>query len=156
MHQRSLVLLLAIVVVIVTGCSPGDDEGSPDESVENVVQLVGDWNTARQANDSGAIEMLSTSTLTVTDDIAIAGGGRLGEEFTLSEFQAILDFGHEYVLDYQGDPLVVGDGPWVVAVEEDWSDRHNHLTGIATYLIVRASDGLRVESKHFVGEQIPK
>ena len=58
------------------------------------------------------------------------------------------------VAEWMGDKLVVGDGPWVVSVRENWVDAEAEIRfdGVGTYVIVEQADGtMKINSHTYAG-----
>ena len=54
-------------------------------------------------------------------------------------------------IERSGELLVAGDGPWVVAARETWSDRFNRDEGVRLYVIVDEDGTPKLAGYYYVG-----
>lgn len=59
------------------------------------------------------------------------------------------------MFEHVGEPVIVGDGPWFVAVGENWSGGNVrwNFNGTRTYGIIDQGGTLRIATSYWVGLQ---
>ena len=127
-----LALTLGIAVV-----ATGDQDSGATNAPDDVIQLVEDFERAFEEQDVELIQSIITEDFSATAQLynpdtakpSFAVG--LVSSTLTSEISA-----QAWNVDRSGDRLVAGDGPWVVAARETWSDRFNRDEGTPLYIIV--------------------
>lgn len=64
-----------------------------------------------------------------------------------------VSFVAEWQNELVGEPIITGNGPWIVSVEENWTEWEAHSNGIATYVIVEEDDSLKIANHIWAGER---
>ena len=60
-------------------------------------------------------------------------------------------FRYNWTVEQVGDPIVTGEGPWFVSVEEIWEKPATHLEGQANYTIVEVDGVLKIANHYWAG-----
>jgi hypothetical protein len=60
-------------------------------------------------------------------------------------------FGYIWTNEQVGDPIVTGEGPWFVSVEEVWEGSAAYLEGHATYTIIEVDGVLKIANHYWAG-----
>jgi hypothetical protein len=77
--------------------------------------------------------------------------GRNGPRNWEQERATLIEFKNPAVPEQVGDNLVVGDGPWVVSVNENWMETELRFDGTATYVIVEQDGTMKIASHYWTG-----
>ena len=159
-HNRNLKVALAVLAIIALGVgialvatTSGDGSDVPSE----IQEVLDEFERATEEVD---IEGLTAS---VTDDYSFNQiYYRVGE--TEPEYTRAGDIGsaqsrfvttQEFLIQRVGDPVVEGEGPWIVTVEENFSDKFTLFEGIGTYTVVDEGGVTKIATYEWSGEITP-
>ena len=138
---------LAFGAVLAYNLASGDDSAAPDE----VTRILDDFSTANAENDVDLMRSIITDDYVQTIDFYRPG--ELSPAFTsVGPFSESSTSRLTYQVERFGDPIVTGDGPWVVSVGETWMpDTFNRDSGTATYVIVDDEGALKIDKYYWAG-----
>jgi hypothetical protein len=158
-HPRSRTLITAVAVlasvVLVLGAWVVYDQVTEPAMPGDVQQVIDDYLRAWEERDEAAIRA-------TTDDFVIneyiyredADTGEIAlYEHIVDDIDGVVMRGFNYTWEnaQYGQPLVVGDGPWVVTVEENWVYTMQHYDGLAHYIVVDEEGTLKVANHYWAG-----
>ena len=165
---RLAIVGLAIGLVLAAWMVVGRSGGDPlPAEVEGVMD---DYVNAWESEDIDALEAVTTGDYVIAE--VVYGPGRdiaNPDAYTLilnlerriaavrNEF-ADVTHGADAMWDIEqiGTPLVHGDGPWVLSVEEIWSDPTvgSDLAGLATYVVLDVEGTLQIDKHYWAGVNV--
>jgi hypothetical protein len=143
-------LSLGLGVALVAGVAADD---TPDVPAE-VTRVLDDFGTAYATADGDLFTSIVTEDYffnerfyaadAVVPDFTTAGP-RTERIVSSSTFQ----------VERFGDVIVAGDGPWMVAVGEVWTDPFNRWDGVANYVMVDDGGEVKIATYDWVGVKVP-
>jgi hypothetical protein len=151
---RIVVALLAILGLTLGAIliATGDEDSGASNAPDDVIQLVEDFERAFEEQDVELIQSIITEDFSATaqlynpDTAKPAFTAGLVSSSLTSEINA-----QTWNVERSGDRLVAGDGPWVVAARETWSDRFNRDEGTRIYIIVDEDGTPKIAGYYYVG-----
>lgn len=150
------VAIVALVVAALAGC--GDDSESTSAPPDGVTELLSAYTNAWASNDEEAFRALVTDDFTLNEFLyqEVGGGLTVGTFVENLSNTAALVRGTRsspsWQIDHADEQIVVGDGPWYLAVQETWTSPVRVSDGPATYVIVADEDGaLKIQAHTWVG-----
>lgn len=145
------ILLTVALVALATRASNDGEPAGPDEEIQ---QLLDDYLTAWETQDEAAVRSATTGNYVLneyayTDDTL---GFRLNYHVD-DDIDGVVDEGFRYNWsnEHVGDPIVTGDGPWFVSVEEHWEETGYVYEGQANYTIVEEDGVLKIANHYWAG-----
>jgi len=146
------VVVLAIALLALGAWVVYDQAQTADTAGSDaVIEMLDDYRAAWNEYDGDAF-----MALTAEDYVLVSSGGeevaRTMQASTIRGFAKGINFQVEQI----GDPVVVGDGPYYVAVANRLDsdayegDLVDHVV-ISTFVVVETADGLKVAEHHTVG-----
>ncbi len=159
-HNRNLKVALAVLAIIVLGvgialvaATAGDGSDVPSE----IQAVLDDFERATEEEDIEAL------TAIVTDDYffnqVYYRAGEEEPEYTragdIGSAQSRFVTTQELLIQRVGDPVVEGEGPWIVTVEENYSDKFTLFEGTATYTVVDEGGVTKIETYEWTGVITP-
>ena len=148
----------AAAVLLLDAASSCSSSDSGSELPEGAQAVIDEYLATWQERD------IDGWIATVTDDYIYHGHlfnhGSRGEypggsvDWGVRERATNIEFKNPQVAEWIGDKLVVGDGPWVVSVRENWVDATVEIRfdGVGTYVIVEQDDGtMKINSHTYAG-----
>lgn len=164
-HLRSRImrlrLLAAALAVLALGlgaalavAATGDDAEStlPDD----VAQVVDDFARAFEEQDDELMASIITDDFEATIDFYNPGTTEPAFTYGVTE-QGLLRETRTQAWEHErfGDLLVAGDGPWVVAAHESWSDVSNREDGVRVFVIVEQDGVPKIDRYSFATVKVP-
>ncbi|MDJ0664840.1 MAG: hypothetical protein QNJ75_09785 [Acidimicrobiia bacterium] len=161
----ALVAMAALVVALGAWIAFGPtNEASMPGDVE---ALINDYLAAWEAEDGEALEALVTNDYLLKEVIYAAGRDIANPEkvsLTVNLDRRLVAIRNafeteservDWRIELSGTPIVIGDGAWVVSVEETWTDApaNSQLTGIATYVVMDDDGTLKIDKHYWAGMQ---
>lgn len=148
---------LVFFVLVLAACSSDPVTTTVAAVSENaeVEQVLSDYRAAWLAGDPDAFLAVVTDDFTITESIYL----QIGDEYditatsTREEATAERIEGKAWQVEHVGEPLIVGEGPWIASVAENWTGG-NALwvyNGTGTYGIVDEGGTLRIASVQWTG-----
>ena len=140
-HNRKLKVALVVLAIIALGmgialvaATAGDGSDVPSE----VQAVLDEFERATEEEDIEALTSI------VTDDYyfnqVYYRAGEEEPEYTragdIGSVQSRFVMTQGLLLQRAGDPVVEGDGPWIVTVEEKYADNFSLFEGIGIYTVV--------------------
>ena len=153
-RNRNVALAVLAVIALVVGIALVAATGGDDSDVPSEVQDVLD--EFERATEEENIEAL---TAIVTDDYhfnqVYFREGEDEPEYTragdIGSAQSRFVTTQELLIQRVGDPVVDGEGPWIVTVEENFSDQFTLFEGTGTYTIVDEGGVMKIETYDWSG-----
>jgi hypothetical protein len=120
-----------------------------------IEQLLDNYLNAWEEKDEAAIRAATTEDFVINEyiyqalDVAGTDVIELYEHIS-DDIDGVVrhGFGYDWENEQVGRPLITGDGPWVVSVEENWIYYNRHYDGTASYVIVE-EDGIPKIANHY-------
>lgn len=128
----------------------GNQSAPPDD----VAEVLDDYIAAWENQDVDGFRAVVTDDYALNEEILELDGPR-------HPLVADVDYaadgveGTDYEVEFFGDMIVTGEGPWFVAVGETWIDRFNRLDGTANYVIVDEAGTLKISDHYWAGVRLP-
>ena len=143
------VVALGFGAVIAYNAVSGDDSAAPVE----VTQLLDDFATAYAENDADLMQAIITDDYFITQDFYMAGEAT-PHHTAAGPFNRVLLRSSTLRIERFGEPIVAGDGPWFVAVGENWVDSFNRYEGTADYVIEDDGGTLKIDKYYWAGVKV--
>ena len=159
-HNRNVKVALAVLAIIALGvgialvaASSGDDGDVPSE----VQDVLDEFERATEEEDIEAL------TAIVTDDYYFSQvyyrAGEEEPEYTragdIGSAQSRFVTTQELLIQRVSDVVVEGERPWVVTVDENFSDKFTLFEGTGTYTIVEEGGVTKIETYEWSGVITP-
>jgi hypothetical protein len=159
----SAVVIAAVlaVVVIALGAWIIYDRATTPTVPGNVEALIEDYLTAWENHDEQAIRAVVTNEYVLNEYLYIAGTDLADPEKVKLSYHVADDidgvvrvgFTYDWQNELVGEPIVSGDGPWLVSYQENWFEGGtSHLDGMATYVVVDDSGTLKIANHYWTGQ----
>jgi hypothetical protein len=160
-RTRSRILLSAVVVLAVAVIGLGGwlafdrlTGGMPAD----IGQVLDDYLRAWEEKDEAAIRAVTTEDFVLTEHIywEFEEDGIplvVLHERVSDDIDGVVTTGFRYAWENEqvGRPVISGDGPWTVSVEENWIQRTSHYSGTATYVVVEEDGNLKIANHSWSG-----
>lgn len=151
-------LVIAVVVLALTSIGLGTrvifDQATTglDDEIE---QLLDDYLTAWEARDEPAIRAATTENF-VLNEYAYTDDPTFGfrQSYVVNDnIDGVVSegFGYNFTVEHVGDPIVTGEGPWFVSVEEIWEESNSHYEGQANYTIIEVDGVFKIANHYWAG-----
>ncbi len=165
--MRSLVGLLLAAVVIGLGACSASDQTTQAQVPAEVEQLIDDYLAAWEGRDEAAIRAVTADDFVLNEYTYQNGGLGIGGEsidagttvlwlhvdgYDVEQIISV-SFVEEWQNELVGEPIITGNGPWIVSVEENWTLWEAHSNGIATYVIVEEDGSLKIANHLWAGKR---
>ena len=159
-RNRNLKIALAIVAIIAVGLgialvaiSSGDDSDVPAE----VQAALDEFERATEEEDAEALEALVTDDYFYTLDYYRPGEAEPEYSRAGSVDAATRTFvtTQEFLIQRIGAPVVEGEGPWFVTVEENFSNKFTLFEGVGAYQLVEEDGVVKIASYDWSGVITP-
>jgi hypothetical protein len=151
--RRFLVIALVVLALAVVGLGTRVISDQATTGVdEEIQQLLDDYLTAWEVRDEAAVRSATTEDF-VLKEYAYADSP-FGVSYRVDDdINGLVNVGFGYVWTNEqvGDPIVTGEGPWFVSVEEIWEGSARYLEGQATYTIVEVDGVLKIAYHYWAG-----
>lgn len=156
----ALVVVLALVAAGLGGWIVYDQTRSSGTGMsDEVAQVLDDYGRAWEEKDATAMRAIVTDDFLINEYIykyEVGEGLELFEHIG-DDVNGIVFNG--FLLDWQteqvGEALVVGEGPWMVSIEENWLVPKGFLTshydGVGTYVVVDDAGTLKIANHYWAG-----
>lgn len=144
----TLALGAALVATVLADRDDGGTTGTPDE----VIEVVENFERAFEEQDDELALSIITEDFSSNADIYNPNSvhpaftARLTPDSLSWEIRA-----QAWNIERSGELLVAGDGPWVVAARETWSDTFNRDEGVRLYVIVDEDGTPKLAGYYYVG-----
>jgi hypothetical protein len=147
-----LVLILGAWIII------DQVSGSGSDVPEDIDALIDDYLAAWETRDEAAMRDLVTTDFVVNEYFYQASIDRSFLTMTLSDdLEGMLAVGFSpsrpWTTEQVGDPIIVGEGPWFVAVGENWILEGQRADGMAHYVVVEEGGRLLIANHYWAGEE---
>ena len=145
--------VIALVVWVMVERGSGTDSAVP----EDIEALIDDYLTAWEQQDEQAMRNLVTLDFVVNEYYYEDSIDRTFRTEVISDdLDGVLNVGfspsRQWTTEQVGESVIAGDGPWFVAVGENWILDTWRADGMAHYVIVRDGDELRIANHYWAGE----
>lgn len=150
---KGAVAVLAIIAIglgiALVGAAGGDDSDVPDE----VQAALDEFERVTEEEDAEGLRVLATDDYFFSNDFYRAG--EVAPEYStagsLDTATSAFARTQEFLIEHVGDPIVTGDGPWFVMVEENFANEFTVYEGIGRYTVVNDNGVIRVASHEWTG-----
>ena len=155
----AIVLGLVSVGLAVALANEASDDSAVTDLPPEVEQVLDDFSTAYATADSELMASIVTEDFFASEDFYSPGGTEPDFSFNAPKFSIVEGVDNSsaqpVAVERFGDPIVTGDGPWVVSIGETWLDAFNRHDGTATYLIVNDDGVVRIHTYDWAGIEVP-
>ena len=162
-RNGSAVVIAAVlaVVVIALGTWIMYDRATSSTLPGEVEALIEDYLTAWENHDEQAIRAVVTDDYVLNEYLYIAGTDLADPEKVKLSYHVADDidgvvhvgFTYDWQNELVGEPIVAGDGPWLVSYQENWFEGGTeHLDGIATYVVFDDGGTLKIANHYWTGQ----
>ncbi len=148
-------ILALAVMVIALGAWIAYDQTTQAAVPTEIEQLLDDYLAAWEARDEAAFRSVVTEDFVINEyiyhDDPIRGFGL--SEHIRGDIDAVVNlaFNSAWTNEQVGDPIVTGEGPWFVSVEENWQGTAVREEGQANYTIVEVDGVLKIANHYWAG-----
>lgn len=162
-----IVVLVSVLLVVAAAWVLIDRADEPDSNIETRIDsLLDDYLRAWEEHDEDALRAIVTSDFVINEYYYESAGDRVFmTEHIDDDLQGVVDVGLSPVRQWRpeqaGDPLIVGDGPWFVSIEENWiletsNGRPGNMRGdgISTYVVVDERGTLKIANQFWAGSKL--
>ncbi len=151
--RRFLLLALVVLAVAVVGLGTRVISDQATTGVdEEIQQLLDNYLTAWEVRDEAAVRSATTEDF-VLKEYAYANSPFRVSYTVNDDINGVVrtGFDHVWTNEQVGDPIVTGEGPWFVSVEETWKWSAAYLEGQATYTIIEVDGVLKIANHYWAG-----
>lgn len=147
------------VVVIALGAWLVYDQTTQASVPADVEQVFSDYLTAVEEEDDVAFRAIATGDFVFLEYTYTRGADRQDLEKASFDYTVTLDIEGfaaavrrgGWQINHSGEPIIRGDGPWFVSVEESWVRGSNHYDGVASYIIVDEGGSPKIANHYWTG-----
>ena len=159
-RNRFLVITVIVMAVALVGLGTWVIYDQATTGVDGEIQQVlDDYLAAWEARDEAAVRSVTTEDFVINEylyhDDRIRGFGLSGIESGDIDDVVNLGFDTAWTNEHVGDPIVTGEGPWFVSVEENWEGTAAREEGQANYTIVEVDGVLKIANHYWAGLRSP-
>lgn len=150
--------VLALAVIALAAWVIVERGSDADSAVpEDIEALIDDYLEAWEQRDEEAMTSLVTLDFVVNEYYYERSIDRVFRTEVISDdLEGVLNVGfspsREWTTEQVGDPIIVGDGPWFVAIGENWILDTWRADGMAHYVIVQENGELKIANHYWAGE----
>lgn len=141
------VVALGLGAVVAYNVVSGDDSAVPD----GITQVLDDYATALETGDDDLFRSIVTDDYSHTEDLYRPG--ELTPVFT-SVGTGGVENAAGWRIERFGEPIVAGDGPWIVSVGESLIDPSNQADGTSVYVIVDENGTLKIAKYYWAAVKV--
>ena len=148
------VALLALGAWVVVDWTSTSSSEVPDD----IEALIDDYLAAWEAQDEAAMRALVTTDFVVNEYYYQASIDRTFLTSTITDdLEGVVNVGFSpnrmWTTEQVGEPIIVGEGPWFVAIGENWILDTSRADGMAHYVIVEENGELKIANHYWAGEE---
>ena len=160
-HSTALWVAVGVLVVAVIALAAWVivERGSDADSAmpEDIEALIDDYLEAWEQRDEEAMRNIVTLDFVVNEYYYEGSIDRVFMTEVISDdLEGVLNVGfsprREWTTEQVGDPIIVGEGPWFVAIGENWILETWRADGMAHYVIVEENGKLKIANHYWAGE----
>ncbi len=159
-RNRFLVITVIVMTVALVGLGTWVIYDQATTGVDGEIQQVlDDYLAAWGARDEAAVRSVTTEDFVINEyiyhDDPIRGFGL--SEHIRGDIDSVVwqGFNSVWTIEQVGDPIVTGEGPWFVSVEENWEGTAAREEGQANYTIVEVDGVLKIANHYWAGLRSP-
>lgn len=167
-RRRLLITVVAVSLLLVAAAAWVliDRANQSESDIETRIEsLFGEYLRAWEEHDAEGFRAVVTNDFVINEYYYQVAGDRVFmTEHIDEDLDGVVNVGlnasRQWRPEQTGEPLIVGDGPWFVSIEEDWvletyNGRPNDLRGdgTSTYVVIDEGGTLKIANQFWAGEE---